>query len=235
MNTLKLMIFWWDNFDRFVDNYTGGCSIHNTPGIAFQEETNDTVRRDQTSIARSKRTSLSFSESVPKKIKIDPKKNPATFQNPSSSKTVSTTPSQKLLHLWKCFRKLEERDQTFPRFAGYMIKLLKQKDQNQTVLTYLPPIEFPISDYGTLFEMFHRSEKMAEQANMKYTHITLDCGAAIKAYHILFNNPERFKHIVLHLGDFHAMQAFFGAIGSYVSVSGFEDIILREYSPHRSA
>ena len=30
------IIFWWDNFDRFVDNLTGGGSIHNTPGIAFQ-------------------------------------------------------------------------------------------------------------------------------------------------------------------------------------------------------
>ena len=37
-------IFWWDKFDHFVDTGTGGGSIHNTPGIAFQEETSDTVR-----------------------------------------------------------------------------------------------------------------------------------------------------------------------------------------------
>ena len=62
---------------------------------------------------------------------------------------------------------------------------------------------------------------------MQYTHITLDCGAAIKAYHVLFNNPDRFKHIILHLGDFHTMQAFFGTVGSYISGSGFEDIIFQ--------
>ena len=92
--------------------------------------------------------------------------------------------NQNLLYMWKCFRKLEEDDQTFPRFPGFVIKLLKKKDQNLTVLTYLPPIETPITKYGTIFEIFHRSEKMAKQANMKYTHIVMDCGAAIKAYHI---------------------------------------------------
>ena len=47
----------------------------------------------------------------------------------------------------------------------------------------------------------------------------------MKAYHVLWNHPDHFKHIIIHLGDFHTMQAYFGAIGSYVSGSGFEDII----------
>ena len=32
------IIFWWDNFDRFVDTGSGGGSVHNTPGVAFQEK-----------------------------------------------------------------------------------------------------------------------------------------------------------------------------------------------------
>ena len=75
--------------------------------------------------------------------------------------------------------------------------------------------------------MFFRSEKLAAQSNMKYTHIVLDCGAAIKAYHVLWNNPDRFKNIVIHLGDFHTMQAFFGVIGLYISGSGFKDVIFQ--------
>ena len=55
----------------------------------------------------------------------------------------------------------------------------------------------------------------------------MDCGAAIKAYHVLWNNPDRFKNIVIHLGDFHTMQAFFGIIGLYISGSGFEDVIFQ--------
>ena len=45
-------IFWWDNFDRFVDTGTGGESIHNTPGTASQDETSDTVTRKDLSINR---------------------------------------------------------------------------------------------------------------------------------------------------------------------------------------
>ena len=60
---------------------------------------------------------------------------------------------------------------------------------------------------------------------MKYTHIFFDCGAAMKAFHILWNNPQNFPKIILHLGDFHVMQAFFGATGSYITGSGFEDVI----------
>ena len=68
-------IFWWDSFGRFVDTDTGGGSIQNTPGIAFQEETSNTVRRKDLSINRSKRTSLIHEEALPlKRLKIDPKR-----------------------------------------------------------------------------------------------------------------------------------------------------------------
>ena len=86
-------------------------------------------------------------------------------------------------------------------------------------------IETPITDYGTLLEVFIKSEEMAKESNTTYTHITMDCGATMKAYHVIWNNPERFSKIILHLGDFHFMQAFFGVVGSYVQGSGFEDIV----------
>ena len=62
---------------------------------------------------------------------------------------------------------------------------------------------------------------------MKYTHITLDVGAAIKAYHVIWNNPNSWSDIIIHLGDFQAMNAYFGAIGTFVSGSGFEDILFQ--------
>ena len=53
----------------------------------------------------------------------------------------------------------------------------------------------------------------------------MDCGAAMKMFHVIWNNPERYSKVIVHLGDFHLMQAFFGVIGHYVSASGFEDIV----------
>ena len=36
-------LFWFDNYDSFIDNNTGADSIHNTPGIAFQEEVSSSI------------------------------------------------------------------------------------------------------------------------------------------------------------------------------------------------
>jgi hypothetical protein len=37
--------FWWDNFDRNIETASGAGSIHNTPGIVFQQESIGTVTR----------------------------------------------------------------------------------------------------------------------------------------------------------------------------------------------
>ena len=49
------------------------------------------------------------------------------------------------------------------------------------------------------FEMFYKSRELAKQANMAYTHITLDVRAAIKAYHVIWNNPQAWADIIIHL------------------------------------
>ena len=68
--------------------------------------------------------------------------------------------------------------------------IFETTDSKQTKLTYLPPIQKPITEYATFFEMFRQFRELARKANMKYTHITLDAGAAIKAYHVIWNNPN---------------------------------------------
>ena len=68
-------------------------------------------------------------------------------------------------------------------------------------------------------------EKLAESCNMKYVHVTADCGAACKFYQVVWNSPEKFKNVIIHLGDFHAMQEMFGIIGKIITGSGFEDAL----------
>ena len=42
-----LTTFWWDNFDRNIETASGAGSIHNTPGIMFQEESACTANRNE--------------------------------------------------------------------------------------------------------------------------------------------------------------------------------------------
>ena len=142
------------------------------PSITLQEQSADTLRRQESNINRSKRTSLANEQGPPlKRFKIDPKKNPAIFSAGSdgSSDSEGVSYSSNILYLWKIIRKINEKDQLYSKFCGFVIDLIKT-EQKRTVMTYLPPIETPITDYGTLFEMFYRSEKMAAKGNMKYTH-----------------------------------------------------------------
>ena len=55
--------------------------------------------------------------------------------------------------------------------------------------------------------------EFSKQANVKYTHIILDLGAAIKVFHVICNQNEHWKNIIIHLGDFHEFMAFFGCVG----------------------
>ena len=136
-------VFWFDNYDAFVDNNTGADSIHNTPGIAFQEETLDSVRRSTVSIPKSRKRSLDDeSDSPSQKIpKIKPKTNPPLLSNASQN---PKTNKNQLLSLWKTLRYNFRGDQRFSRYTGFVIQVSKTS-QPKTVMTYLPPIEKPIS------------------------------------------------------------------------------------------
>ena len=70
---------------------------------------------------------------------------------------------------------------------------------------------------------------------MKYTHIAGDVGAAEKYYKVIWNNPDGFKDVIIHLGDFHAFMHFFSNCGKFVTNSEFEEIVYqaRMYSVGR--
>ena len=60
---------------------------------------------------------------------------------------------------------------------------------------------------------------------MKFTHITVDGGAAMKFFHVVWNNPDKFNNVLIHLGNFHVMMEFFSTIGNFVAGSGFEEVV----------
>ena len=53
----------------------------------------------------------------------------------------------------------------------------------------------------------------------------MDAGAAAKFFHVIWNYPDKFHSVIVHLGDFHAIVEFFCVIGKLVAGSGFEDIV----------
>ena len=59
---------------------------------------------------------------------------------------------------------------------------------------------------------------------MPCANVTLDVGAAINTHKVLWNYEDKFKNILIYLGEFHFMKECFGVVGSLISGLGFEEI-----------
>ena len=115
---------------------------------------------------------------------------------------------QQILVLWKLERRIHfGENQIIPTFIGRVIQLFG-RETFQTVLIFLPPIPCPITEFSTVCKTIHISIHLSKISNMKYTYIKDDVGAAEKYYKVIWNNPNEFRDVIRHLGDFHAFRHF---------------------------
>ena len=219
-----LTFFWWDNFDCKKETIEG--SIHTCHGVAFQENSNGAKPREElaTNTPISGRKTVSVVEHKLPKRPVKLHKEPPSL--PLELTVHNYNCSKRMLFLWKLLRFAHSTgNQSISRFVGWVLLICGTQNSSPTILTFLPPILQPITDYSTITECIFQSQKLSKAANMTYTHITIDGGAASKFYHVLWNNPEEFKNVIIHLGDFHGLQEFFGIIGKIIQGSGFEEIV----------
>ena len=55
----------------------------------------------------------------------------------------------------------------------------------------------------------------------------LDEGAAINAFKLMWNCPDKFSSVFTHLGDFHFIKEIFNVLGTLIYGSGFSDILFQ--------
>ena len=67
--------------------------------------------------------------------------------------------------------------------------------------------------------------RLCVEANIPYINITLDCGAAINCFKLIWNYPTVFDNVIVHLGDLHFMKEIFTALGKLVKGSSFEEVV----------
>ena len=102
---------------------------------------------------------------------------------------------------------------------GWLLKHRKVQKLRKTVETYLPPITTKVTDFSTILNYMVHLQNLSECVNMPYVNITLDIGAAINAFKLIWNYPERFKKIVIHPGDFQFMKENFQVPNFSYSIS----------------
>ena len=67
----------------------------------------------------------------------------------------------------------------------------------------MPPIAAKVTDLKTVWQYFTYLQELAKSVNSKYVNVVMDMGAAINAYKMIWNFPEKFGNIVIDPGDFH--------------------------------
>ena len=129
----------------------------------------------------------------------------------------------------KLLRQVSAGKQTVSSLSGWQLLIRKAADVvvQKTVMTYLAPINAPVTDFSTIFGYLSYMQKLCKEVNMPYVNVTLDFGAAMNAYKLVWNYPNLFSNIFIHLGDFHFMKESFSIIGMLIQGSGFEDIIFQ--------
>ena len=140
--------------------------------------------------------------------KMEPKFD--SFQMPDSYQ-------EELSSLWSILRNVNSNDQVAPPFSGFgvndRLKNGVKEECEKTKLTYLPPIDASIADFGTIYKLFEMLLFRAGKVNVPYVNLTLDAGAYVNTYRVLCYYPDKFSKIVLHLGDFHVMNEVLTMLG----------------------
>ena len=106
-----------------------------------------------------------------------------------------------LYHLWIFLRIVSSNDPILPIFSGWCAQEESKKNKivEKTVLTYLPPINASVTNFSTMDKVFQSIQRCAEKAHMPYANLTIDERAAMNAYKLLWNYPEKYKNIIIHI------------------------------------
>jgi hypothetical protein len=75
-----------------------------------------------------------------------------------------------------------------------------------------------------------RSVEVSKKLNQKYTFITFDYAAAKIAFDIVWDQPSLYKDVIVHLGAFHTMCSYMGALGKNLHGSVGENDVLEHFT-----
>ena len=120
-----------------------------------------------------------------------------------------------LIDFFITYRLKNEFDQIYPKLSGFLLQLRIHQFEaekitfDKTLETYLPPLTTKVTDPNTIYSYLLFLQSLAEKSNMPYVNITLDVGAAMNAFKIVWQYHDLFSNVVIHLGDFHFMKENF--------------------------
>ena len=214
VNEIVLAYFLVDNLDLNIETQYGGGALNITSLVAFQE---GIVGRDEVHIPVPRTGSRKVTveeESGTDTRKTDPRKLPPSIDFVPETFAYDDKQFMTVYILWLYIRKQNAFDQLVSSFSGFITQIRATKKQTitKTVETYLPPINSIVTDFNTIKKYLDFLTGLAKGANMPYVNITIDVGAVMNAFKLIWNFQDEYKEVCLHLGSFHFMKENFQVI-----------------------
>ena len=118
--------------------------------------------------------------------------------------------------------------ETCPEYNGYNTSMCRQQGhvlRPKTKVVYLPLIDRPPADSGTMMTSMLKAKKVAEGVGQEYVIFTADQQLYRVALHVQWEQPEIFQNVYLRLGGMHFLMSYIGCIGNLMAETGMEDIL----------
>jgi hypothetical protein len=223
----------WDNFDLNEETPSGSGTTHTAHGIVIQEKADDEVADDPSE-------SLTQPAKITRTRSVDyqPENIPECFLSNKAEPVINTSSiavgecetvelASASDFAWFMCRKILLHDkQLVPSWSGWVSLTTGTEHLRQSVVEYLPPVNAPMTENATVQKVLQESQKVSEVVGQKYTFVTFDLAVAKKAYSITWQNPAMYKETIIHLGAFHTLASYLGALGKRLRGSGFSEIVI---------
>ena len=223
----------WDNFDLNEETASGSDTTHSTHGIVVQEVLPSAFLLNPEHTAANptsgvKSRSFRYEEQPLTPVCLRSKTEPVIDVHSAltaDSSSLALYSARGLL--WILCRSLCNEAMTVPEWSGW----LSLTADNEAIIVrssigYLTPVMQPITQHETVLHCLRTSVEVSAKLGQDYTFVTFDLAAAKLAFNTIWNFPDEFKNVQVHLGAFHTMCSYLGSLGKMMAGSGLEDIVI---------
>ncbi|GFS01295.1 hypothetical protein ElyMa_004577200 [Elysia marginata] len=113
-----------------------------------------------------------------------------------------------------------------PGWKGWVSLTTACQQQTKSLFNYMPPINASVNELSTVKKVLQVSQEATQETGQQLTFVTFDLSVAKKAYALVWQHPESYKNVFIHLGVFHTMMSYQGAVGKLMKGSGLEEILI---------
>ena len=168
----------WDNFDINEETPSGAGTTHSTHGIIIQEiiENHFPEMPLETVAPRAKDRKLTYTPTILPPCFAKKRVEPTVTASTSINKVIVPQITESF---WVLCIGLWNANFTVPDWAGWISRLAEKDDAGKkSVIGYMEPILFPITDYSTVQQCLVNSQTATRQLQQTYTFVTMDLAAA---------------------------------------------------------